>query len=95
MATQTPVERYRAGSVSCALWENEINAGGARKKILKATVNARYKDKSGEWQSSQSFSRNEIPLAIYCLQKAFSKMVESPPDQDDGDQSNSVEEIFV
>ena len=30
------------------------------------------------WKSSQSFSRNEIPLAIYVLQKAFEAMLEKP-----------------
>jgi hypothetical protein len=33
--------------------------------VLKATVQRRYKDKSGSWKSTTSFSRNEIPLAIY------------------------------
>ena len=36
----------------------------------------RYKDKDGQWKSSGSFTRNEIPLAIYCLTKAFAAMVE-------------------
>ena len=32
---------------------------------------------------SQSFSRNEIPLAIYVLQKAFEAMIEKRPEQDE------------
>jgi hypothetical protein len=34
---------------------------------LKATLERRFKDASGTWKSSNSFSRNEIPLAIHCL----------------------------
>ena len=44
--------------------------------LAKASVERRYKDKDGKWQSSGSFSRNEIPLAIYCLQKAFDTIIE-------------------
>ena len=75
MAAQKPVARIRAGQVSCAVWENDIEVNGQSKTMLKCTVNRRYKDKSGQWQSSQSFSRNEIPLAVYCLWKAFEKMI--------------------
>ena len=75
MATQLPVARFRAGTVSCALWENEINVEGQTKVMLKASVSRRYKDRQGEWKSSGSFSRNEIPLVIYCLQKAFETII--------------------
>jgi len=78
--TQQPVERFSAGQVSCAVWENEININGQAKTILKASVSRRYHDYNGEWKSSQSFSKNEIPLAIYCLLKAFALMVEGDKD---------------
>ncbi len=87
MTTQ-PVKKFRAGQVACALWENEIVVQGTTKKVLKASVERRYTDKSGTWKSSGSFSRNEIPLAIYCLQKAFEAIVEEQ-------QSGSVEEEEV
>jgi len=71
-----PIEKFVAGQVSAALWENEITTGNGKATVLKATVQRRYKDKNGEWKSTTSFSRNEIPLAIYCLQKAFEKIIE-------------------
>ena len=73
---QLPVARFKAGEVSSALWENQVQVKGATVTMLKATVQRRYKDRNGEWQSSQSFGRNEIPLAIHCLQKAFEKIIE-------------------
>jgi len=71
-----PMARFRAGGVSAAIWENEAVVQGKQLRILKAQVTRRYKDRSGEWRSSESFSRNEIPLAIYCLQKAFEAIIE-------------------
>lgn len=79
-----PVKKFNAGSVSCALWENDATVDGRNVTVLKATVERRYKDKDGTWKSSNSFGRNEIPLVMYCLQKAFSTMVEGKEAEEDG-----------
>jgi hypothetical protein len=81
-----PVKKFSAGSVSCALWENEATVNGRKMTLLKATLDRRYKDKDGQWKSSGSFGRNEIPLGVYCLIKAFAAMVE---------ERNTVEEETV
>ena len=73
--------KFQAGLVSSAVWENEAKVNGKTVTILKATVQRRYKDKDGKWQSSGSFARNEIPLAVYCLQKAFEKIIEEQSKQ--------------
>ena len=70
-----PLKKFRAGQVSCALWENEVVMNGKAVTLLKATVERRYKDKNDEWKSSNSFSRNEIPLVKYCLDEAFEAMI--------------------
>jgi hypothetical protein len=57
------------------LWNNDATVNGQKVSILKATVERRYKDRDGTWKSSGSFSRNEIPLAVFCLLKAFEAMV--------------------
>jgi hypothetical protein len=72
-----PLKKFRAGQISCALWENEVTTKDGRTvQMLKATVERRYKDKNGEWKSGNSFGRNEIPLVKWCLGKAFEAMVE-------------------
>lgn len=75
MTGQKPIAKFKAGMVSAAIWENQIEVKGKTVMMLKATVQRRYKDKDGDWKSSQSFSRNEIPLAIYCLQQSFESML--------------------
>ena len=71
-----PVAKFRAGGISCALWENEISTqNGLKREVLKATIERRYKDKNGEWKSANSFGRNEMPLAIFCLARAFDKII--------------------
>lgn len=92
MERSKPVQKFRAGQVSCALWENEIRVNGDRQTILKASVSRRYKDRDGMWKTSQSFSRNEIPLAIFVLFQAFEAMLATSKEQTDGD---SVDEEVV
>ena len=57
--------------------------------MLKASVERRYKDKDGAWKSSSSFSRNEIPLAVYVLEKAFEAIVSEETAQN----GNGSEEV--
>ena len=82
-----PVHKVRAGQVSAAVWENEVTTNGKQVTMLKASVQRRYKASDGQWKSTSSFSRNEIPLAIYCLQKCFEHIIEG--------QDDSVEEETV
>ena len=76
MTARKPVAKIKAGLVTAALWENEISVNGRNVTMLKATVERRFKDKNGTWKSSGSFDRNDIPMAIYCLQRAFEKIIE-------------------
>ena len=92
MTGQKPVSKFKAGQVSAAIWENQVRVKGKAVTMLKATVQRRYKDKDGNWKSSQSFSRNEIPLAIYCLQKCFEAML-GESDSDNG--NNDAEEEVI
>ena len=79
----TPIRKIRAGSVSAAIWENEATVNGKTVTMLKATVDRRYRDKNTDtWKSPNSFSRTEIPLAIYCLGKAFQAIVEERGEED-------------
>ena len=94
MTGQKPVAKFKAGQISAALWENEVDLKGRVVTVLKATVQRRYRDNQTDtWKSSSSFSRNEIPLAVYCLQKCFEKIIEtqSEPSSD----NNDVEEMVV
>jgi len=91
---QMPVAKFRAGQVASAVWQNTIQVKGKAITVLKATVQRRYKDKEGNWQSSGSFSRNEIPLAIHCLQQAFEKIIETQH-EDSGNGNGSIEETVI
>lgn len=92
MTGQKPIAKFRAGMVSAAIWENPIEVKGKTVPMLKVTVQRRYKDSDGNWKSSQSYSRNEIPLVVFCLQKAFEKML---GEDNSNANDNSIEEEVV
>ena len=79
-----PTKKFSAGTISCALWENEATVDGRAVSVLRATVERRYKDKDGTWKSSNSFGRNEIPLVMHVLQKAYATMVDGNEADQDG-----------
>jgi len=90
MTGQRPVAKFTAGQVSAAIWENEVTTkAGKQVTMLKATVERRYRDRDGQWKSSSSFARNEIPLAIYCLHKSFEHIIEGQKG-DDGVEEETV-----
>ena len=89
-----PLKSSAAGGVRAAIWENEIQVNGSAKTMLKATIERRYRDKDGSWKSTTSFSRNEIPLAVYCLEKAFEAIIEEEKG-DNGNGSNGAAEEVV
>lgn len=88
MGTKEPIRRFQAGQVTCALWENAATVNGKPQTILKATIDRRYLDRDGQWKTSQSFSRNEIPLAIFVLQKAFEAMIDKPSEAGEVERSD-------
>lgn len=85
-----PLKKFRAGQVSAAIWENQATVNGKQVTMLKATVERRYKDKDGNWQSSNSYGRNEIPLVVHCLARAFGAIID-----EEQNNSNGVEEQTV
>lgn len=86
-----PIHKVKAGQVSSAVWPNEATVNGKKMTMLKATVERRYRDSEGNWKSSGSFGRNEIPLAIYCMQKALEYIIE----KDNARSENGVGEETV
>ncbi len=78
-----PLKKFKAGAVSCALWENEATVNGKAMKMLRATVERGYKGSDGQWKNTNSFGRNEIPLAIYGLLKAYVAIIEEGNGEDE------------
>jgi len=82
MDVKKPLAQFRAGPVGCAVWKNQIDVQGQTRTFLQATVDRRYKDKSGAWRSTHSFSLADIPLVVHVLRKAFDAMVQKSAEEE-------------
>ena len=68
-----------------------LSWGGPSATLL---VERRYRDSDGDWKSSGSFSRNEIPLAVYCMQKSFEHVIETQKEEGNRDGGAKEEEVM-
>ena len=88
MADNKPVKKFQAGGVSCAVWENQGN-GDNQSAYLTVTIDRRYKDKDGEWQSTSALRQNDVPKGLLVLQKAYDFMVTKEPATAEEEEDNS------
>ena len=71
-----PLKKWTAGGINVALWENEATIAGQNRTVLKATIERRYKDKDGQWKSSNSYGINDLARIQWCLDQAFTTMLQ-------------------
>ena len=62
-----PIKKIRVGGVSISLWENKNDEGQV---FLKATFEKTYKDKQGEWATTDSYGAADLDLLDIALREA-------------------------
>ena len=70
MATNAkrPVHEVRLGRIKAAIWENQAQ-GIVRHNV---TIQRIYKDADDQWQTSESFGRDDLPLVAKVADLAHS-----------------------
>ncbi|MEM4282194.1 MAG: hypothetical protein QXU88_01980 [Candidatus Woesearchaeota archaeon] len=71
MEKKMPEKKFRAGAVSATIWLNEGLRDGQIVNYPTVCFEKVYKDKSGQWKSTNSLNMSDIPKAIVVLSKAF------------------------
>lgn len=81
-----PKKKFQCGSVSVAIWENQIQTANGPQTAERVTVERRYKDNAtGEWKSTNGFAANDLPKAIMALQKAYEFIAFKKSDDNEDD----------
>ena len=87
-----PETVFKIGAVRASVFQNTIQKNGQSIKLPKVVIEVRYKDKTGQWQGTNTLSINDIPKAILALQKAFEYLMER---KDPGQpESSAVSDIY-
>jgi len=71
-----PETVFKVGAVRASVFRNVIQKNGQSIPLPKVVVEVRYKDKTGQWNGTNSLSINDLPKAILALQKAFEYLLE-------------------
>jgi hypothetical protein len=71
-----PETVFKVGAVRASIFRNSIQKAGKFILLPKVVIEVRYKDKTGQWNGTNSLSLNDLPKAILALQKAFEYLME-------------------
>ena len=72
--SNAPVFTMRRKGVSVSVFENQTADG---KTFFKTSLQRTYKDEGGDFKSVNSYSRDDHPVAILLLQKAWEFILET------------------
>jgi len=71
-----PEKKFRAGAISATVWQNKGQSkDGEEVEYRTISIERCYKDKEGNWQSTNSMRVNDLPRATTVLQKAYEFLV--------------------
>ena len=66
-----PEKRFTAGAIHATIWQNTAVKDGKEGHYNTVCLERVYKDKKGNWQSSNSFSAHDLPKLSLVTQKAY------------------------
>ncbi len=79
MATQnTPIKSFRISNVSVSIFENEVERDGQTRRFSNVKLEKGYRDRSGAWKSTNSFSLDELLRLRLLIDKSIDCLVEHP-----------------
>ena len=93
-----PEKKFSTGVITATVWQN--NGKGRNGEIVSyrtVSLQRRYKDKNGIWQSANSFRVNDLPKAALVIQKAYEYLVlreKEPAEAVDYVDEDIIEEVI-
>lgn len=72
-----PEKKFSTGAISATIWKNNGTSKKTGESVEFRTIqiDRRYRDKEGNWQSTNSLRLNDLPKAALVLQKAYEYLV--------------------
>ncbi len=72
MENNKPIKSFKAGAIRASIFANaQQNGYGKNQPAHRIVLDRRYKDRDGNWKSTNGFSKTELPTAIVVMQKAY------------------------
>ena len=71
MTSNQPTARFKHGSITASIFENEVKKNGNSFTVSKVVLQKSFLDKNEHWQTTSSLDTNDVPKAIMALAKAY------------------------
>ena len=71
LSANQPEKKIRSGAISATVWNNEQDTPNGKVAYKTVSFERSYKDKNGQWQSTNKLRGNDIPRAVLVLNKAY------------------------
>ncbi len=76
-----PEKKFSTGAISATVWKNAgKNKKGEDVLFRTISIQRRYQDKEGNWQTTNSMRINDLPKASLVLNKAYEYCILRDPD---------------
>ncbi len=76
MEKNIPEKKFSTGVITATVWQNQGRSrNGEVVGFRTISLQRRYKDKNGAWQSASSLRLNDLPKATLVLHKAYEYLV--------------------
>jgi len=71
-----PEKKFSTGAISATVWKNVgVSKDGKPFESHSVSLQRRYKDKTGQWQSTNSLRVNDLPKVALVIEEAFRYLV--------------------
>lgn len=68
---QQPEKKFRIGGVVATVWKNIQKRDDEEYEVFNTSIIRTYKDKDGNWQTTNSFALNDLPKVVAVAQEAY------------------------
>jgi hypothetical protein len=73
-----PIQEVRIGNIKAAIWQNQTDNG----LRFNVTFQRIYRDDQGKWQSTDSFSRDDLLVLARVAERTFDAIHEMQQDRE-------------
>ena len=96
MENNQPIKSFRAGGVRASIFANVQKLEQGRSLTThRVVLDRRYKDKDGNWKSTNGYSENELQKARLVLQLAYQFLAMKEPETADNGGGRTEEDVFM
>ncbi|MEM3154631.1 MAG: hypothetical protein QW165_03655 [Candidatus Woesearchaeota archaeon] len=71
-----PEKKFSTGAISATVWKNTgVDKNGKPFESHSVSLQRRYKDKTGQWQTTNSLRLNDLPKVALVVEEAYKYLV--------------------